>query len=187
MGKIALLLSHLLNPALLALLVFAVEGWFDDWFIGFVAMGIFALLPGGVLLILVRWRYLDQVYPDDRDERAILLMLGGLCYAVGWAILYWLGAGLMVLLTAGTFVFCTLLVWLINRYWKISIHAAGVGATACILLVTAGEVAVPFLLALPAIAWARLYLRAHTPAQVGVGMVLGIAIPALLFHVFELL
>lgn len=187
MGKIAQFLSHLLNPAILGVLVFAVHGWLGDWLVAGIGIGVFAILPGFTLLLLVRWRYLDQLYPEDRNERGVLLLLGVLCYAMGWGILYWHGASLLVLVTAATFVLCTVLVWLINRHWKISIHAAGVGGTACILLVSVGGAAWPFLLSLPAIAWARIYLRVHTPAQVGAGAVLGTGTTALLFYIFDLL
>ena len=187
MDKLALLLSHLFNPALLAVLVFALHGYLGDWYVGLVGVVIFAILPGFTLLVLVRWRYVEQLYPDDRNERAVLLLLGGLCYAVGWAILYWIGASLLVLVSAGSFVFCTLLVWLINRHWKISIHAAGVGGAACILLVSVGKVALPFLFAIPAIVWARLHLRVHTLSQVAAGTLLGMGVTALLFYFFELL
>jgi membrane-associated phospholipid phosphatase len=186
MKKIALLISHLLNPALLALLVFVIQGRMGDGFVGYVGVGIFAILPGCTLLVLFRWRYVHQLYPHDRNERSILLLLGGLCYAVGWVVLYRLDAERLVLATAGIFVVSTLLVWLVNRHWKISIHAAGVGGTACILLLSIGEQAAPFFVALPIIAWARLHLRAHTPAQVVAGSALGVGVSLVLFHAFGL-
>ena len=136
MKKTALYLSHLLNPAMLALVIFGLQGLLDHWLVGGMGICAFALMPGLVLLILVRWGYLDQVYPEDRHERGILLLLGILCYTLGWVGLYWLGATLLVLVSAATFVVSTLLVWWINRYWKISIHATGVGGAACILLVS---------------------------------------------------
>jgi len=114
------------------------------------------------------------------------LLLGGLCYAVGWVVLYRLDAERLVLATAGIFVVSTLLVWLVNRHWKISIHAAGVGGTACILLLSIGEQAAPFFVALPIIAWARLHVRAHTPAQVVAGSALGVGVSLVLFHAFGL-
>ncbi len=187
MKKTALYLSHLLNPAMLALVIFGLQGLLNDWLVGGMGICAFSLMPGLVLLILVRLGYLDQVYPEDRNKRGILLLLGTLCYTLGWVGLYWLGATLLVLVSAATFVVSTLLVWWVNRYWKISIHAAGVGGAACILLVSFGGAAWPFLLSLPSIAWARLYLRVHTPAQIGVGAVLGAGSAVLLFMGFDLL
>ena len=186
MKKIALLLSHLLNPALLAVLVFVIHGKMADGFVGFVGVGFFAILPGCTMLVLLRWRYIHQLYPHDRNERSILLLLGGFYYLIGWIVLYGLDAERLVLATAGIFVVSTLLVWLVNRHWKISIHAAGVGGTACILLISIGEQVAPFFVVLPIIAWARLYLRAHTPAQVVAGAVLGVGVSLALFYAFGL-
>lgn len=187
MRKTALFLSHLLNPSMLALLVFGALGWQEEWFIGVVGAGVYAVLPGLSLLLLVRLRRLDQIYPDDRGVRGVLLLQGALCYALGWGVLYGLGASLLVLVTAATYVVNTLSIWVINRHWKISIHAAGVGGTSCILLVSVGELAWPFVLSLPAITWARLYLRAHTPVQIGAGAALGAGSSAVLYAVFDLL
>ena len=123
------------------------------------------MVPGLLLWHFVRSGYLDKAYTDDRNKRATLLLLGALCYALGSAALYVIGAPPLMLVTAASCVVNTLLVWWINRFYKISIHAAGVGGATCVLLISVGSAAWPFLLSWPAVAWARLYLRAHTPMQ----------------------
>ncbi len=180
-------LSHLLNPALLALLVFGVQARvLGDWLAGAVAIGAFSLIPGLLLWHLVRSGYLDKAYTDDRNRRGILLLLGALCYALGGAALYGIGAPSLMLATAASCVVNTLLVWWINRSYKISIHAAAVGGATCVLLISVGSAAWPFLLSWPAVAWARLYLRAHTPMQLGAGGALGAGSMALLYSAFTL-
>ena len=177
--------SHLLNPALLALLVFGVQAHLlGDWLAGSVAISTFSLVPGLLLWHLVRSGYLDKAYTDDRNKRATLLLLGALCYALGSAALYRIGAPPLMLVTAASGVVNTLLVWWINRSYKISIHAAGVGGATCVLLISVGSAAWPFLLSWPAVAWARLYLGAHTPMQVGAGGALGAGSTALLYSAF---
>lgn len=184
---VAHFLSHLLNPALLALLVFGVQAHvLGDWLAGSVAIGTFALVPGLLLWYFVRSGYLDQAYTDDRNKRATLLLLGALCYTLGGAALYGIGAPPLMLVTAASCVVSTLLVWWINRFYKISIHAAGVGGATCVLLISLGSAAWPCLLSWPAVAWARLYLRAHTPMQVGTGGALGAGNMALLYSAFLL-
>lgn len=186
--RAARFLSHLLNPALLALLVFGVQAHvLGDWLAGAVAIGAFSVVPGLLLWHLVRSGRLDQAYTDDRNKRATLLLLGAVCYALGSAALYGIGARPLMLFTAASCVVNTLLVWWINRSYKISIHAAGVGGATCILLISVGSAAWPFLLSWPAVAWARFYLRAHTPVQLGAGGALGAGSTALLYRAFELL
>ena len=183
--QVAHFFSHLLNPALLALLVFGVQAHvLGDWLAGSVAIGTFSLVPGLLLWHFVRSGYLDKAYTDDRNKRATLLLLGALCYALGSAALYGIGAPPLMLVTAASGVVNTLLVWWINRSYKISIHAAGVGGATCVLLISVGSAAWPFLLSWPAVAWARLYLRAHTPMQVGAGGALGAGSMALLYSAF---
>ena len=183
--RAARFLSHALNPALLALLVFGLQAHGQDaWLAGAVAIGAFSLLPGLLLWRLVRSGYLDQAYTNDRTKRATLLLLGALCYALGTAALYGIDAPPLMQVTAAAGVVSTLLVWWINRSYKISIHAAGIGGATCVLLLSTGGAAWPCLLSWPAVAWARLYLRAHTPMQLGAGGALGAGSMALLYSAF---
>lgn len=183
--RAARFLSHVLNPALLALLVFGLQAHGQDaWLAGAVAIGAFSLLPGLLLWHSVRSGYLDQAYTDDRPKRATLLLLGALCYALGTAALYGIDAPPLMRVTAAAGVVSTLLVWWINRSYKISIHAAGIGGATCVLLLSTGGAAWPCLLSWPAVAWARLYLRAHTPMQLGAGGALGAGSMALLYSAF---
>ena len=185
--RVARFLSHLLNPALLALLVFGVQAHvLGDWRGGAVAIGTFSVVPGLLLWHLVRSGYLDKAYTDDRNKRGTLLLLGACCYALGGAALYSISVPPLMLITAASCVINTLLVWWINRSYKISIHAAGVGGATYILLISVGSAAWPFLLSWPAVAWARLYLRAHTPMQLGAGGALGAGSTALLYSAFML-
>jgi membrane-associated phospholipid phosphatase len=68
--------------------------------------------------------------------------------------------------------------WVITLWWKISVHAAIAAGAATVLLLVFG----PALLAawpVPAvIAWSRIQLGDHTPAQVLAGVALGIVVTA---------
>lgn len=185
MTKLAHLLAHLLNPLMLALVIFAVHGWRGDLVAAWVGIGIFSALPGAFLLL--RLRRLGQLYPDDRRVRGVLLRQGAVCYGLGLGALYGLGATPGALAAGTVFVAHTLAIWWINRFWKISIHAAGVGGAICILLASVGQGAWPFVLCLPAIAWARLYLGAHTPWQVGAGAALGLGFSAAIYRAYGLI
>lgn len=173
--KIASLVSHLLNPAGLAMGVFAVLTWLmrEAWVAGMVGMLLYSIIPGVLLVYLYRAGYITALYPDERSQRGGLLMLGTLCYFAGVAVLVLLEAPLPMLVAGCAFGCNTLLVWWINQYWKISIHAVGVGGGVSVLLLAGGASLWPALLTLPLVAWARLRLRAHTLAQVTAGLLLG--------------
>jgi hypothetical protein len=61
----------------------------------------------------------------------------------------------------------------ISSFWKISLHAGGVGGFAAFLTWTFGPVWALTFLALPLIGWARVYRRRHNWAQVWAGGIVG--------------
>ena len=171
----AIFLSHLLNPAMVALVVFIGLGWFRGQTWGAAAIGVlfYCIIPGVVLIALRGAGYISELYPADRSQRAPLLLLGAGCYLLGIPVLGIFGApGIM--LGAGA-VFCgnALLVWQINRRWKISIHAVGASAGIAILISGGGIGLWPLVLALPVVGWSRWALQSHTLGQLASGAVLG--------------
>jgi len=173
--SLALLLSHLLSPAAVALAVFA---WLalvgGSWVAGMVGVGLYAVIPAFSLWYLKRIGVLVDVYNPDPLVRQRILVAGTVCYGLGYFVLKSSGASDMMLWTGALFVSAGLVAWLIDRYWKISIHSVGVGG-GVFILVAAGDLWIlsPALLM---VAWARLRLKAHTPAQVVGGLALGSAL-----------
>ena len=185
MAKFAHLLSHLLNPVMLALAIFGTHGWLGDIVAGWVGIGVFAVWPGAFMLL--RLRRLDQLYPDEREVRGMLLLRGAACYGLGLVALYGFGATTGALASGSVFVSQTLAIWWINRFWKISIHAAAVSGAICILLTSLGPGAWPSVICLPAIAWARLCVGAHTPWQIAAGAALGLGGSTAIYRGFGLI
>ena len=171
----AIFLSHLLNPAMVALVVFMGLGWFRGGIWGAAAIGVlvYCIIPGVVLMALRGVGYISELYPGERSQRSPLLLLGAGCYLLGIPVLGFFGApGIM--LGAGA-VFCgnALLVWQINRRWKISIHAVGVSAGIAILMSGGGIGLWPLVLALPVVGWSRWALQSHSLGQLASGAVVG--------------
>ena len=72
----------------------------------------------------------------------------------------------------------------INRRWKISLHAAGMGGTTMALFFVYGLLpAVAALLLSAVVLWSRIRTGSHTPVQSAVGYVLASAITYLVFRV----
>ncbi len=86
---------------------------------------------------------------------------------------------LMIAAMLGYFV-STLIVQYITRYWKISTHAIGITAPLVALTLLYGRQPLPFLVLIPMVCWARVYLKAHTVAQVLAGAALAVTTTALL-------
>lgn len=187
LDKVAVVVSHLLNPALVAWWVFGSLTWLvgGGWIAGMVGVVFYALIPGSILLYMYRAGFVEELYPPERSQRAPLLLLGTACYFLGFIALGLAGVPGLVLGAGCAYCINTLLVWQINRHWKISIHAVGVSGGLMILLLAAGPGLWPLLVALPLVAWARLRLNSHTPAQVAVGALLGGCSTGLLLSLFE--
>ena len=141
------------------------------------------------LLFVIIFRLNDLQLPDAKTRRLPLLATA-IYYSVGYYLikvkiplplplqLYFLGALLAVVLNM-----------LINRYYKISSHAIGVGGLfggvlSFMYLFHIGQVGIlvscAFLMGI--IATSRLYLQSHTPFQVYLGLLLGFLCEFLLFY-----
>lgn len=78
---------------------------------------------------------------------------------------------------------------LITLFWRISIHTTALAAFFSMFFVVTAIYSLVWwvvcLVALPAVAWARYYLRAHTPMQILGGCLLGIACPFIFSYVVK--
>jgi len=68
----------------------------------------------------------------------------------------------------------TMVIFVINLFWKISAHMTGTAGPLIILTVAFGWWIAPFYLFLFLIGWSRIFLKAHTPAQVIWGGLVGL-------------
>ena len=179
--KAAEALSHLLSPAGVAVAVFSSlalgAGWRASWPSGLAGILLYAVVPGGALLALKRREALSSIYDPPTALRQRILLAGAACYLLGFGALSLLPTPAAMRWAAASFFCGAALVWLIDRVWKISIHSVGVGGGVLVLLIWGGPHLWPLLSAAPLVAWARLHLGAHSPAQVASGLILGAAIP----------
>jgi membrane-associated phospholipid phosphatase len=79
----------------------------------------------------------------------------------------------------------TLIVQYITRYWKISTHALGITAPLAALTLLYGRQPLPFMVLIPMVCWARVYLKAHSVMQVIAGAALAVATTAFFFSLFH--
>ena len=141
------------------------------------------LLPITAIWIMMKKGEVKDLNIDNPRERTIPYLYSALGFGF-WSYL------LVQVLQAPIFISCVAiggtlaigLVAIINRWWKISAHLTGLGGlVGGILSYCLGLGAYPtwgtlclFLGLSWALMWARLYLDAHTPAQVSAGWLLGL-------------
>ena len=137
---------------------------------------------------LLRWR--GRQPPLVRWMEAIALF--GIALAIRFSLGDVPGGGLyltfypaLLIATMAGYTLSTIIVQYITRYWKISTHALGITAPLVALCLLYGVQPVPFLPLIPAVCWARVYLKAHTVAQVIAGAALAACNVTLFFWVFH--
>lgn len=151
--------------------------------------GFAALLVTGVPLAYVAKGVKAGKWSDhhiaDRTQRAVPLLIASVSVAVAAVLLALVRAprDLIALVLAQLVGLVVVLV--VSRWWKISIHTAVAGGFLGILIVLFGPWALLGLPALAAVGWSRIVLDAHTWAQVLAGGALGAVVAVTLFPLFR--
>jgi membrane-associated phospholipid phosphatase len=189
---LARILSTIFNPFLTALALFVIlaevsaEGTLDFWRLLFLSTFFTSIGP----MLYVFWLYAtDRISDLDmsvRQEREMVFSAFVVFYALG-ALTLWLthAPRLMIAAMLGYLV-STLVVQYITRYWKISTHALGITAPLTALTLLYGRQPLPFLVLIPMVCWARVYLRSHTVMQVVAGAALAVCSTVFFFRIFHI-
>jgi membrane-associated phospholipid phosphatase len=139
--------------------------------------GLYILLAMVAPLAFLLWQ-LQRGAVTDLDVHFRQQRTWSFAVTCGGFLLAWISMGLsgapaVLRLLAGTGLLQWLTLCLITLRWKISVHAASIAGTTLFLVWGFGLAATPVAVAVPLVAWSRVKLRRHTPAQVAAGVLLG--------------
>lgn len=141
--------------------------------------------------IFFTWRLRQGAYSDedvsDRTQRNELYLFGLANLAVGLLILSLLGAPVPILAMITSALAMSLIAWVINLWWKISVHASSMGSTATLASLYSEPLGLALWLCAITLGWARVRTRNHTPAQVVAGYALATGCVVGTFWAFGLL
>lgn len=125
------------------------------------------------------WRLKQGAYTDedvsDRTQRNELYLFGVANLGVGLLLLTAFGAPAPIKAMIMAALVISLAAWVINLYWKISVHASSMGSTATLGALYSEPLGLALWLCAIALGWARVRTRNHTPAQVIAGYALATA------------
>jgi membrane-associated phospholipid phosphatase len=93
--------------------------------------------------------------------------------ALAWLAMWVGGAPPILTLMAGVGFVQWIIIFTVTLRWKISVHTASAAGATLIILRVIGLAAAPLVVTIPLIAWSRVKLRRHTPAQTIAGALLG--------------
>ncbi|MBA7649553.1 hypothetical protein ES703_57350 [subsurface metagenome] len=190
--RIANLTSNILNPFLVSLILILLLSFKSTssaldavkWSLVPIAISILPVLS--VIIYLVRKQRLENPFIITRKQRTKLYLVAGACAGIGCIIFPYLGAPkeLRATFVAG---FSAVVVFMfVNLLWKISLHTALITASVTVLIILYGSIAAVTVVLVPLIAWSRIELKHHSPAQVAAGALLAALIVVVVFYLFGL-
>ena len=140
-----------------------------------------------VAVYLVRSNKLDGILVSIRQQRSKIYALAAILAGIGCIILFYLKAPLIMLALFATGFFGTAIFMGINLWWKISLHTAFIAASVALLVILYGFMAAVAIVLILLVAWSRLELESHSPAQLVAGALLAISILPAVFYLFGLI
>jgi membrane-associated phospholipid phosphatase len=189
---LARILSTIFNPFLTALALFVLlahspaTDTLDFWRLAFMTTFFSSIGP----MLYIFWLYSsDRIADLDMSDRFERERVFGTCvvfYLIGTVALWLTHSPKLLIATMGGYTLSTIVVQYITRYWKISTHAIGITAPLVVLCLLYGREPLPFLVLIPMVCWARVYLRAHSVMQVIAGAALATFSVGLFFKLFHI-
>ena len=176
--KVGAVITHVFNPAVVAAFAFLIllysRNILSPLLVG-VCLTFATFVPLTMIYLLSKRGVISDFFVSERSERAKPFAGAILSYLVGGLTLWWLRTPTIVTALMLCYAGNTLVMMLITRRWKISVHASGIAGPTTVLTESLGLWASVFFALLLPVGWARIRLKAHTPTQVLLGALVTIA------------
>jgi len=190
--RIANKTSNILNPFLVSLVLILLLSFKSTssaldavkWLLVSLAITILPVLS--VIIYLVRKQRLESPFTNVRKQRTKIYLVAGACAGIGCIIFPYLGAPLALRAAFVAGLSAVVVFMCVNLLWKISLHTAFVTASVTVLIILYGSIAAVTVVLVPLIAWSRIELKHHSPAQVAAGAFLAALIVVVVFYLFGL-
>jgi membrane-associated phospholipid phosphatase len=175
---LAEIVTHVFNPPVVAaptfLYLILLERPANSLTLALIILFFATLLPLTMVVILSRRGIIPDIWASERESRVIPFTGAIISYLLGAATLVAARSPIAITSLMLCYVGNTVVMMLISLRWKISVHASGIAGPLAALVYLLGTIAVPLLLLILFVGWARLKLKAHTIAQVATGALLTI-------------
>lgn len=179
LNKLARVISTIFVPPSFTLILFAffalsLERTIENKLLVFLTALIFGFILHVILFLYFRKKgKLVDLDASIKEERTIPFLISVLIYAAGLLILLFAEAAPVSIAFWFCYISNTLLVVIINKLWKISVHSMGAAGPLAALFFAAGDPALYFIPLVLLVGWSRIRLKCHTPAQVAAGLLFG--------------
>jgi membrane-associated phospholipid phosphatase len=170
--------TELLAPANLAVAQLLLVGWHSapgpaglGW--GLLAATFCGLLPYGIVITGVRRRRWTDRHLRARQQRPTPFLAGIASVLAGLALLLALDGPRPLMALVAAMLTGLAITLVVTLWWKLSVHTAAASGTVAILALTFGPALTLTVPTVALVAWSRVRLGDHTPAQTLAGAALG--------------
>jgi membrane-associated phospholipid phosphatase len=143
---------------------------------------LFAFLPFLPVLYFYRKNVVD-LYVSKKETRTPFFLFAIALYSFAAIIFFATSTKIMFLLALG-YTFVTVILLVVNRFWKVSVHSAGVTGPIFALFFVFGVVVLPLSLIILLVSWSRIKLKKHTFRQTLVGTLIPIVVGFVVYPMF---
>ena len=172
------MVTHVSNPTIVAAFTFLALLYLyniaSPLFVG-VCLTFGTFVPLTIIYLLSKRGLVSDFFVSEKSERAKPFAGAVLSYLMGSLALWLLRAPPIVTALMLCYAVNTLVMMVISRRWKISVHASGIAGPTTVLIESLGAWASIFFALLIPVGWARLTLKAHTPTQILAGALVTVA------------
>jgi membrane-associated phospholipid phosphatase len=185
--RVARLVGELLSPPPILVVLALLVAWASSptpalavlW--GGIAAVFASVLPYALILRGVRQGRLSDKNISLRAQRIRFGVVAITSILLGLAVLAAFDAPAEMVALLASIAVGVACGWVVTLWWKISVHAAIAAGAATVLLLVFGPALLAIWLLVAVIAWSRVQVGDHTPAQVLAGVALGVAVNATIF------
>ncbi|NPV56615.1 MAG: phosphatase PAP2 family protein [Anaerolineae bacterium] len=178
--RVAKIISNVANPALLAscmvLLAAAFVRGTAAWTWAWIGIITNILVPVAFILWMLKRGNISDFDIYYREQRKLPYLVTLSCSMVTVTAMLIGGAPMIFVIIIAASLTQMMIMFLINRRWKISAHAAGMASFSMFLFHSLGVTALPALFGIPLMIWSRVRLKRHTLFQTLAGSALGIIV-----------
>jgi membrane-associated phospholipid phosphatase len=189
--RVARLVGELLSPPPILAVLALVVAWDSSPTLGMAILwgGIAAVsasvLPYALILRGVRRGRLSDKNISLREQRIRFAGVAITSIMTGLAVLAAFDAPAEMVALQASIAVGVACGWVITLWWKISVHAAIAAGAATVLVLVFGPALLVVWPLVALIAWSRVQVGDHTPAQVLAGVALGIVVNATVFPLLQ--
>ena len=142
---------------------------------------LFAFLPFLPVLYYYRKNVVD-LYVSKKETRTPFFLIALALYSFAAVIFFATNTKIMFMMALG-YTFVTMILLGVNRFWKVSVHSAGVTGPIFALIFVFGTMVLPLSLIIVLVSWSRIKLKKHTFRQTLVGTLIPIAVGFVVYSV----